>query len=223
MKRVWHLVKRMAARMDCQYDQGMTDLVGIVTLPGFNEIDSFVATRMIHSVPDLEIKLIGPAATAVSMAGVEVATPGDWTSLGTCAAAIFGSGAQTFEHIENQPMMDAMRANVSDVRFVGSQCSGAAILHRLGMLDGQEVCTDNLTAPKLRAIGVSVRVDPFHETGRIATAGGCLSSAYLAYWIIDRLAGRESADLALSYVVPIGEEAEYQQRVDRLMPVAAAN
>ena len=198
----------------------MAHTVGIITLPGFNEIDSFVATRMIHSVPELSIQLIGPDATAVSMAGVEVATPGDWESLRSCSAAIFGSGMQTFEHIENGPMMDEIKANVDELQFVGSQCSGAAFLHRLGLLNGEAVCTDRLTAPKLEAVGLEVRIDAFHDTGRVATSGGCLSSSYLAYWVIDRLSGRAAADQALAYVVPIGEEAAYQQRVDQLVPVS---
>ncbi|MEM7204640.1 MAG: hypothetical protein AAF628_30560, partial [Planctomycetota bacterium] len=50
--------------------------VAIVTLPGFNEIDSFVAARMIDSVPGLAVELVGPDPTAISMAGIEVATPG---------------------------------------------------------------------------------------------------------------------------------------------------
>ncbi len=195
----------------------MAHTVGIITLPGFNEIDSFVAARMIHSVPELSIVLVGPDETATSMAGVTVATPGDWADLLDCSAAIFGSGMQTFDHIENTAMMTAISANIENVQFVGSQCSGAAFLHRLDLLDGQAVCTDRLTAPKLEAVGVDVRIDAFHAHGRVATSGGCLSSSYLAYWIIDRLAGRTAADHALAYVVPIGEEADYQQRVDRLI------
>lgn len=199
----------------------MAHTVGIITLPGFNEIDSFVAARMIHSVPELSILFVGPDQTAVSMAGVEVATPGTWTDLNECSAAIFGSGMQTFDHIENAEMMREIKTNVADLHYVGSQCSGAAFLHRLDLLDGEAVCTDRLTAPKLEAVGIEVRIDAFANNGRIATSGGCLSSSYLAYWIIDCLAGRDAADAALSYVVPIGEEAAYQQRVDQLIPTSS--
>lgn len=230
-----------------------TATVGIITLPGFNEIDSFVAARMIDSAPGLRVELFGPDGTAVSMAGVEVATPGDWTDLGDCAAVVIGSGALTFEHIENAPMIDEIRDNLAPEQLVGSQCSGAAILHRLGRLtsaarrsdvqgrnaeigEGEDgdggsggegpgdeivVCTDRLTAPKLEALGVKISIEAFRSHGTTASAGGCLSSTYLAYWIIERLAGREAADHALDRVVPIGEEADYQSRVDRLIPSRA--
>lgn len=195
-----------------------TQVVGILTLPGFNEIDSFVAARMIDSAPGLNVELIGPDSTATSMAGIEVMTPGSWSSLSTYAGLVIGSGMQTFEHIDNEPMMDEIRRNLTDSHLVGSQCSGAAILHRLGRLGDEVVCTDRLTAPKLQAIGVQVSVEPFRSTARTASAGGCLSASYLAYWFIDRLAGRDAADQALDRVVPIGEEADYRARVDRLIP-----
>lgn len=195
-----------------------TQTIGIITLPGFNEIDSFVAARMIHSVPGLSIELVGPGENAVSMAGVEVATPGTWARLGDHAAVVVGSGMQTFEHIENDAMMEAIRQNLHADQLVASQCSGAAILHRIGLVGEQQVCTDRLTAPKLEALGVTVSVQAFRAEGNRASSGGCLASTYLAYWVIDRLAGRAAADVALSKVVPVGEEDEYQTRVDHLIP-----
>ena len=54
--------------------------------------------------------------------------------------------------------------------------------------------------------------EPFHANGRVATAGGCLASHYLAAWLIWEGAGREVAVEALSYVLPHGEEDEYTHR-----------
>ena len=185
--------------------------VGIVTLPGFNEIDSFVATRMIDSVDGLTVELIGPDATAVSMAGVEVFTPGSFDDTDRHAAVLVGSGNQTFDHIDNAALMASMRFGGGD-QLVGSQCSGAAILHRLGLVDGVPVCTDRFTAPKLIDAGVDVIEQSFRVDGNIATAGGCLSSAYLAFWVIGRLASMDHAAIALEKVAPVGEEHAFIER-----------
>ena len=195
--------------------------VAIVTLPGFNEIDSFVATRMIDSVDGLAVELVGPAATARSMAGVEVATPGELSQLAGYAGVIVGSGFQTFEHIENDELMDEFALERSDAQLLGSQCSGAAILHRLGLVEGVTVCTDMMTAPKLTAIGVSVANEAFRADGTLATSGGCLSSAYLAFWMISRLASVEHAVTALEYVAPVGEVDDYVKRALGLTQVPA--
>ncbi len=185
--------------------------IGIVTLPGFNEIDSFVATRMIDSVDGLAVELIGPDSTAVSMAGVEVFTPGSLDDTARHAAVLVGSGNQTFNHIENTELMASMRFG-GDTQLVGSQCSGAAILHRLGLVDGVPVCTDRFTAPKLIDVGVDVIEQPFRVDGRVATAGGCLSSAYLAFWVIGRLTSVDDAATALEKVAPVGEEQSLLER-----------
>ncbi len=186
--------------------------VAIVTLPGFNEIDSFVAARMIHSVDGLGVELVGPGPTAVSMAGIEVATPGGLDGLHSYDAVIVGSGFQTFEHIENDSLMGEFTLGANDEQLLGSQCSGAAILHRLGLVDGVMVCTDLMTAPKLQALGVEVANESFRVGGNLATAGGCLSSSYLAFWMISRLESTEAAQDALRYVAPIGEADDYVER-----------
>lgn len=186
--------------------------VAIVTLPGFNEIDSFVAARMIHSAPGLDIELVGPDDAAVSMAGIDVATPGALEDLHTYAAVIVGSGLQTFEHIDNAPLMDRFSLADTDGQLLGSQCSGAAILHRLGLVEGVTVCTDLTTTPKLRALGVSVSNEAFRFDHDLATSGGCLSSSYLAFWMIARLVSLDAAITALEYVAPIGEAEDYVSR-----------
>jgi len=42
--------------------------------------------------------------------------------------------------------------------------------------------------------------------GNIATAGGCMSSQYLAMWIIATLAGSEPAEAAIHYIAPVAEK-----------------
>jgi len=193
-----------------------------VTLPGFNEIDTFVATRMIDSVTGLEVALVGPHAMADSMAGIDVATPGALDELHIFDAVIVGSGMRTFEHIDNDALMANFTLGQNPGQLLGSQCSGAAILHRLGLVDGVTVCTDVLTTPRLRAIGVDVANEPFRADGNLATSGGCLSSAYLAFWMISRLINPEAAVAALEYVAPVGEADEYVSRALSLtQPVVA--
>ncbi len=95
---------------------------------------------------------------------------------------------------------------------MGAQCSGALILAKLGLLDGVPACTDTITKPWVQEAGVEVLNQPFYARGNLATAGGCLSSQYLAGWIIARLEGLDAADAALRYVAPVGEKDEYVTR-----------
>ena len=60
--------------------------------------------------------------------------------------------------------------------------------------------------------GVAVLNQPFAARKNVATAGGCLSSQYLAAWVIARLEGVEAARSAIQYVAPVGEKEVYVTR-----------
>lgn len=97
--------------------------------------------------------------------------------------------------------------------LIGAQCSGALILARLGMLEGVPACTDSTTKPWALEAGVRVIDASFVASGNVATAGGCMSSQYLAAWMIARGAGLEAAAGALRYVAPVGERDAYVSHV----------
>ena len=64
--------------------------VAIVTLDGFNEIDTFVATRMLDSVPGIDVRLAGSDERATSAAGVVVDTPMSATPTPSSSAVASG-------------------------------------------------------------------------------------------------------------------------------------
>jgi len=95
---------------------------------------------------------------------------------------------------------------------MGAQCSGTLLLPRLGWLNAVPACPDLPTRPWVQEAGVEVLNQPFYADGNLATAGGCLSSQYLAAWVIARLAGVEAAGAAIHYVAPVGEKEQYVDR-----------
>ena len=62
---------------------------------------------------------------------------------------------------------------------------------------------------------MSVVNQPFVARGNVATAGGCLSSQYLAAWVIARLVGIDAAKSAMHDVAPVGEKDDYVSRAMR--------
>ena len=86
-------------------------------------------------------------------------------------------------------------------------------------------CTDLTTKPWVVEAGVKVLDAPFVAHGNVATAGGCLSSQYLAAWMIARLASVKDAEDAIHYVAPVGEKDQYVRRAMAVIApyLAAAN
>lgn len=200
--------------------------VAVVTLDGFNEIDSFVASYMIGRVlhDRVDVRIATPTPTVTSMNGVTVHGQMPLDELPSADAVLVGSGGRTRDYAADPAFLATLVLDPSR-QLVGSQCSGALLLAKLGLLDGVPVCTDLLTKPWVVEAGADVVDQPFFASGNVATAGGCLSSQYLAAWTIARLAGLDAARDALFYVAPVGEKDEYVDRalahVSAHLPVGA--
>jgi transcriptional regulator GlxA family with amidase domain len=196
--------------------------IAIVTLDGFNEIDSFVASSMLGRVgPDWSVSLASPMPQVTSMNGVTVTTQLTLDDLPRADAVIVGSGMRTREYAADPAFLAALRLDPTR-QVIGSQCSGALLLSKLGLLQGVPVCTDLTSKPWVIESGADVVDQPFFASGNVATAGGCLSSVYLAAWVIARLADVATARAAVFYVAPVGEKEEYVERalshVERYLP-----
>lgn len=187
--------------------------VAILTFQGFNELDSFIALGILNRIrqPGWRVTLCCPEPRVTSMNGVEVSAGSSLVDAQSADALIVGSGVKTRDIVQDANIMSQLRFEPSR-QLIGAQCSGALVLAKLGLLGGTPACTDLITKPWVQEAGVEVLNQPFFAAGNIATAGGCLSSVYLAAWVISRLVGTDAAAAALHYVAPVGEKEEYVAR-----------
>jgi len=190
--------------------------IAILTFQGFNELDSLVALGVLNRIrnPRWRVTLCCPEPTVTSMNGVVVHAQSTLAEANSADAVIVGSGMKTREIANDPRIMSALRFDPAR-QLIGAQCSGTLILAKLGMLDKVPACTDLFSKPWVQEAGVEVLNQPFFAAGNVATAGGCLSSQYLAAWIIARTEGEEAARSALHYVAPVGEKEEYVARAMR--------
>jgi transcriptional regulator GlxA family with amidase domain len=199
--------------------------IAVVTFDGFNEIDSFVASHMLNrvQVAGWKAEIACPSETVRSMNGVRIAAQRPIEFANDADVVLIGSGRLTREIIVDDSIMSRLQLDPGR-QLVGSQCSGALVLARLGLLDALPACTDASTRPHLEAAGVRVLDQSFYAAGNVATAGGCLSAQYLAAWVIWRLLGRDVLEEVFSYVAPVSEREQYVSRcVSVLEPFLNAN
>ncbi|AUG54129.1 DJ-1/PfpI family protein [Thalassospira marina] len=183
--------------------------IAIVTLDGFNEIDSFVALSILGRVKadGWSVQLASPQKTVTSMNGVEVTAQQPLSYANDADVVLFGSGTRTREHIDNPALIDELSLDPAR-QLIGAQCSGVLFLHRLGILPATAT-TDAKTRPLLAATGCLVEDKPLVAQGNIITSGGCLSSQYLAGWVIARALGLDHALGILEYVAPSGQKSSF--------------
>jgi len=194
--------------------------IAVITFDGFNEIDSFVAAHILNRLRPKGWKafITSPSKVVTSMNGVVVHAERQLDFVANADAVIIGSGVKSREIAQDAALLAQIRLDPTR-QLVASQCSGAVLLAKLGLLDGQPVCTDLTTKTWMSEAGVSVIDQPFHAEGNVATAGGCLAAQYLATWIILRLGSREDVVTALHRVTPVGQQSEYiRQAIDAVEP-----
>ncbi|MFC6083676.1 DJ-1/PfpI family protein [Sphaerisporangium aureirubrum] len=187
--------------------------VAVVTFDGFNELDSFIASALINRcrADGLEAFITTPAPVVTSMNGVPVTGQRPIEFVSEAEVVLIGSGVKTRDVVADDRLLSMLPLDPAR-QLIGSQCSGALVLARLGLLEHMSACADRTSRPFVEACGVTVLDAPFHAHGNIATAGGCLASQYLATWVITRALGEEAARAVLDYVAPVGENDETVER-----------
>lgn len=184
--------------------------IAILTFQGFNEIDSLLALGILHRIkrPDWRVSLCCPEPEVTSMNGVTVRAQSLLEDARSADAVIVGSGLQTRDIANDAALLGRLQLDPHR-QLIGAQCSGTLLLAKLGLLKGVAACTDLITRPWVQEAGVDVLEQAFFARGQVATAGGCLASAYLAAWIIAKTEGMDAAASALHHVAPVGEKETY--------------
>ncbi|PPA04405.1 AraC family transcriptional regulator [Pseudomonas sp. MWU12-2312b] len=187
--------------------------IAILTFDGFNELDSLIALGILSRVqrPGWRVSIASPTQQVRSMNGVLIEAQATLEDACDADAVLVGSGRKTREVVADAALMSRLALDPTR-QLLGAQCSGTLVMARLGLLNDVPACTDLTTRPWVEEAGVAVLNQPFVAKGNVATAGGCLSSQYLAAWFIARLEGVEAARSAIHYVAPVGEKDDYVTR-----------
>lgn len=180
--------------------------IAIVIFDKFTDLDLFLMWDLFNRVrvEGWQVRILGTEDTHISVTGIPVQPHGRIDEANEADAVLFVSGPGTRDRIADEEWLS--RFDLKPGRqFIGSICSGALVLAKLGLLEGRKATTYPTTRTLLESFGVNVVEQPFVASGNVATAGGCLAQQYLVGWFIENLAGREWKDLVLKSVQPVGE------------------
>jgi putative intracellular protease/amidase len=179
-------------------------LVAQIVFDRFTDLDVFLSWDLLNRVrhPNWTVKLLGAADHHTSAAGLTIPMHGRLEEAADADAVLFASGASTRELRFDRAWLERLKIDPSR-QLVGSMCSGALLLHALGLLEGKRATTYPTVTEILRDAGVRVVDEPFVREGNVATAAACLAGIDLASWVIETLLGAEARDAALSEVQPV--------------------
>lgn len=180
--------------------------IAIIIFDKFTDIDLFLMWDLLNRIriADWSVKILGEKDAHFSATNIEIKTHGQIEEANDADAVLFVSGQGTRDRIIDENWLKRFNLN-AEKQFIGSICSGALILAKLGLLEGKTATTYPTSKAVLESFGVEVVEKPFVAHRRIATAGGCLAQQYLIGWVIENLADAEWKDLILKSIQPVGE------------------
>jgi transcriptional regulator GlxA family with amidase domain len=195
----------------------------IIVFDDFTDVDVFLPWDLLNRVEHdgWQVRVLGSKPEHVSSTGLSVRTHGPLEEANDSDAVLFASGKGARAVIHNECFLGAFRLDPSR-QLVGSMCSGALILARLGLLKGKRATTYPTAARALRAFGVEVVEEPFVREGNVATAAGCLAAQRLVGWVIEEKLGAAERKRVLKSVQPVGEGLSFDEYQTHPLPPARA-
>lgn len=180
--------------------------IAIIIFDKFTDIDLFLMWDLLNRVrvENWSVRILGEKDAHVSATNIEVKTHGRIEEANDADAVLFVSGQGTRDRIADENWLAKFKLN-PEKQFIGSICSGALILAKLGLLEGKTATTYPTSKAILESFGVEVIEKPFVAHGKTATAGGCLAQQYLIGWIVENLADKAWSNLIVQSIQPVGE------------------
>ncbi len=106
--------------------------IAIVTLDGFNELDSFIALGMLNRLRALgwRAEIAGSAPQLTSMNGVGISSQQPLEFANEAEVVLFGSGIKTREVAADAATLSRLKLDPTR-QLIGAQCSGTLLMARL--------------------------------------------------------------------------------------------
>ncbi|MCW2650933.1 MAG: ThiJ/PfpI protein [Mycobacterium sp.] len=195
-------------------DRPATQRIGILVFDRFEPIDvfgfaeAFASARFlgqdyVSKLPyPFEIVLIAnQVATVKSMNGPSVMPDWDFAqALEESLDVLMVPGGQGNRPLlDDQAVLDWMRAMDKKVRIMASVCTGAAILAKCGFLDGLPAATNHDAFAWVAQHGPRVlwdNVARWVDAGKYVSSAGVSAGTDLGFYLVSRLAGRAVAEIA---------------------------
>jgi transcriptional regulator GlxA family with amidase domain len=179
--------------------------IAIVGFDGFTDVDVFLPLDLLKrvDVQPWRVRILGDAEKITSITGLSIPTHGRLEEAEQANAVLVASGPGLRAKLDDATFIAALKLDPSR-QLVGSMCSGALLLAKLGLLEGKRATTYPTQRKRLEALGVRVEEQPFVREGNVATAAGCLAAVDLVGWIIEELAGVAQREMVVRSVQPVG-------------------
>jgi len=177
----------------------------IVGFDGFTDVDIFLPWDLLNRVDIVpwRVRILGDGAQITSITGLTIPTHGRLEEARRANGVLVASGPGLRTKLDEPAFIDALELDPTR-QLIGSMCSGALLLAKLGLLRGKRATTYPTQRARLEAMGVHVVEESFVREGNVATAAGCLAAVDLVGWMIEETAGAAQREMVIRSVQRVG-------------------
>lgn len=173
--------------------------LGAILFPGFELLDTFGPLEIFgHMTGLIDVVTVaeqaGPVASAQSVRAVAEHGFADAPALDLL---LVPGGIGTRAEVDNDAMLDFLRARVPQAELTMTVCTGTALLARTGLLDGRRATTNKAVFHWVAEQGPRVewvRAARWVEDGPFVTSSGVSAGMDMALAVVARLAGPDMAE-----------------------------
>ena len=143
------------------------------------------------------------AGTLRATGGLQVVPDYDFASAPPIDILLVPGGFGTRPLLEDAAALDWIVRTAGHAQLVTSVCTGALLLARGHLLDGKRATTHWLALDLLEQIGggkVSVERGTRYVDDGVVTSAGVAAGIDMAFWVVEKLCGREVADETARYI-----------------------
>jgi len=179
--------------------------IAVLLYPGFTALDFIGPYEVLRNLPDTEVRFVWhePGPVAADSGVLVVGATHSFGETPSPDVVIVPGGMSTFEHAQDQTVLDWVRRVHETAAWTASVCSGSLILAAAGVLRAKSATSHWMTVPMLRTFGViPVSTERIVHEGRIVTAAGVSAGIDLGLWLAARIGGESRAraiQLAIEY------------------------
>ena len=186
--------------------------IGVTLFPEFEILDVFGPIEMLGMYPEtFQLHLVAETRGHVASAQGPICLADKEFGDGTDYDAILVPGGQgTRREIDNRSMVEWLKRQATQAKFITSVCTGAALLAKAGILDGRKATTNKMNFAWVASQGPEVHWEydaRWVEDGDIFTSSGVSAGMDMALAFISRILGSRAADDAALW-------AEYSRHRD---------
>lgn len=177
--------------------------IGLLCFPGVQQLDLTAPYEVFAALPEARVHLIWKDLSPVTSATGLVLTP--TTTLAECPpldVLCVPGGAGINALLLDTEVLDFLRRQAAQARYVTAVCTGALVLGAAGLLRGKRATTHWASLPLLPLLGAEAVAERVVRDGTLFTAGGVTAGMDFALTLAAEIAGMPHAQaiqLGLEY------------------------